>query len=210
MSTESFSTDKRKSSYGEHRSFRGVENYAIERRMGKARLFLKKLRAEYPERQLQILELGCGFWGRNLQLLKKSFPSVQFTGVDLKVTPERMPLIELIQADITQWKPTEQYDGILSLAVVEHLLDPRQHFNLIADSLRSKGLACLTTPTPPAHFVLRVLAGLRVFDPAEISDHEIYFTETGLRNLAKGSNLVVEEYNQMTFGLNQSMLLRKY
>lgn len=202
-------TEKRKVSYGEERTFRGLEDVAIRRRLVKAHRLLENLLHENPEKELQVLELGCGFWGRNLQMLSEDFAGVQFTGVDLTVAKEKTGAVNLIQADLTKWKPDRTYDGVLSLAVLEHLLDPQQHFELIAACLKKGGLAGLTTPTPPGHFVLERLAGLGIFDRAEIKDHKMYFTENGLENLAKGAGLVVEEYREMSLGMNQWMLLRK-
>jgi hypothetical protein len=57
--------------------------------------------------------------------------------------------------------------------------------------------------------VLSTLAKLGIFDGDEIRDHKSYYTEQGLRSLAAGANLKVEDYSQMSFGMNQWMLLRK-
>lgn len=209
MMAKDLAPEQRKISYGEARTFRGLEDLAIRRRLIKARKLLEILLHENPKTELQVLELGCGFWGRNLQMLSEDFAGVHFTGVDLTVAKEKTGSIDLVQADLTKWKPDRAYEGVLSLAVLEHLLDPQRHFELIAASLKTGGLAGLTTPTPPAHFVLEGLGRLGIFDRAEIKDHKMYFTEDGLRNLAKGAGLVVEEYREMSLGMNQWMLLRK-
>ncbi len=201
--------DKRKVSYGEERTFRGLEDIAIQRRLIKARRLLEILLYENPEKELHIIELGCGFWARNLQMLSEDFAGVQFSGLDLTVTKEKIGSVNLIQTDLTKWEPDRTYGGVLSLAVLEHLLDPQQHFEVIATCLMKGGLAGLTTPTPPAHFILERLARLGIFDRAEIKDHKMYFTENGLTSLAKGAGLVVEEYREMSLGMNQWMLLRK-
>ncbi len=209
MMAKDLATDKRRVSYGEERTFRGLEDVAIRRRLIKAHRLLEILLYENPEKELQVLELGCGFWGRNLQMLSEDFAGVQFTGVDLTVTKEKIGPVSLFQADLIKWKPGRAYDGVLSLAVLEHLLDPQQHFELIASCLKKGGLAGLTTPTPPAHSILERLARLGIFDRAEIKDHKMYFTENGLTNLAKGAGLALEEYREMSLGMNQWMLLRK-
>jgi trans-aconitate methyltransferase len=154
------------------------------------------------------LELGCGYWGRNLRALKEQFPSAQFTGVDLSIDQSTQDL-ELIQADLSDWKPARKYDVVLSLAVLEHLADPKKHFELLAQSLKPGGFAGITSPTPQSHIVLSTLGSLGIFDRDEIRDHKVYYTETGLRLLASEAALNVENYRPLSFGLNQWILLRK-
>lgn len=203
-------SDKRVHSYGEKRNFRGLEASAIKRRLNKASHLIKALILENPGKELHVLELGCGFWGRNLNTLSREFPKVHFTGVDLTVTDDRQEtLVNLMSADVSNWNSDRIYDGVLSLAVLEHLSDSIGHFALIKNCLKPRALAGLTTPTPSSHLVLETLAALGVFDREEINDHRAYFTETGLKTLAQESNLAVEEYAKMSLGMNQWILLRK-
>lgn len=208
MMAKQISTAKRSHSYGQQRTFRGLEDFAIRRRLFRARSFLDLLVSENPGKELQCLELGCGFWGRNLAALSQGYPGVEFTGVDLSVTSETHGF-DLIEADLTTWIPKVTYDGVLSLAVIEHLLDPQAHFDLIAKCLRKDGLAGLTTPAPQGHFVLKKLARLGIFDRQEIKDHKLYLTQTGLKALADCAGLSVEQYQEFSMGMNQWMLLRK-
>lgn len=140
--------------------------------------------------------------------LQPDYLNVKLTGVDLSVSKETDG-IKLIEADITDWKPEQIYDMVLSLAVAEHLLDPASHFALIAKCLKEGGLAGLTTPTPQADFVLRTLGKLGIFDRQEIEDHKLYLTQNGLQTLAKQAGLAVEECYTFSLGMNQWMLLRK-
>lgn len=201
-------TKTRGQAYGQGRRFKGLEAFAIGLRLKKARQLVSQLQATNPQEQITVLELGCGFWGSNLLQLSKEFPDVRFSGVDISVSSEKMPA-ELIAADLETWRPTQVYNGVLSLAVLEHLIDPLKHFELISTCLGSGGLCGLTSPTPPSHFVLSLLARLGIFDAAEIKDHKSYYTQGGIRHLSKSAGLSVEEYMQMSFGMNQWALLRK-
>jgi trans-aconitate methyltransferase len=200
--------ETRGEAYGQQRRFAGLEAFAIGLRLKKARLLVEQLIAENMG-DLSLLELGCGYWGNNLVQLSKEFPQVQFSGVDVAVSAEPVQNIHLSAANLESWRPSEAYDAVLSLAVLEHLVDPRVHFALIAACLKPKGLCALTTPTPPSHMVLSTLADLGIFDADEIRDHKSYYTEQGLRSLAAGAKLKVENYSQMSFGMNQWILLRK-
>jgi hypothetical protein len=199
---------QRDQSYGQERNFRGLEAFAIRQRVGKSRWLLDQLFADNPGRDLSVIELGCGYRATNLQALSTEFENVAFTGVDLSVNTNSAS-VELIQANLAEWKPNKRYDGVLSLAVAEHLLDPRRHFHLIADCLEKGGLAGLTTPTPQAHLLLAALSRLGVFDRDEIHDHKLYLTQTGIEGMASEAGLRVEGYSQFSLGMNQWTLLRK-
>lgn len=206
MSAKVSQIQQRHSSYGQQRNFRGLEKFAIERRLSRAHKLMDRLNSE---RQNAVLELGCGFFASNLNALSEKYPQISFTGVDIAVTEKPSEKIDLISADLRTWKPKASYDAVLSLAVIEHLTEPARHFSLISVCLRSGGLAGLTTPTPEAHRVLSLFAALGIFDKAEISDHKAYLTETGLRELASQNGLEVIEYEKFSLGFNQWLLLRK-
>lgn len=54
---------KRSLSYGQQRTFRGLEDLAIQRRLTKARRLLDQVVFKNKSETLDLLELGCGFWG---------------------------------------------------------------------------------------------------------------------------------------------------
>lgn len=197
-----------KNPYGKHRQFVGLENFAIRKRLERAQGMVQRIRKVDSKKQLSILELGCGYWGRNLEALSNTYSEIEFAGVDLAVA-NGSNKFTLIQGDLTTWSPTQTFDGVLSLAVIEHLTNPEQHFILIANALKKGGLAGLTTPTPPSHLVLSTLAWLKIFDREEIADHQLYLTEAGLRASAEQAGLEVMTYEQFSMGMNQWLLMRK-
>ncbi len=195
-------------SYGEHLRFRGLEAFAIRRRLKAARRLLDMLVKKDPNGKFDVLELGCGFWGQNLTILSEEYVNFSFTGVDLSVSKD-VAGVQLVQADVSNWKSSRKYDVVLSLAVVEHLSEPQKHFNLMAECVEKRALVGLTTPSPQSHFTLHLLARLGIFDSSEIEDHRLYLTETGIRNMAGSSNLSVEEFRTFSFGMNQWSLMCK-
>ena len=193
-------------SYGEQRKFGGLEAIAIRRRLKQAIHLLEGVAIQTPS--ANVLELGCGFWGSNLVTMKAIYPAMSFTGVDLSVSKD-VTSVQMIQGNVTSWVPNRQFDVVLSLAVVEHLPDPQNHFRLLADCVKDTGRIGLTTPTPQSHFMLKILSRLGIFDRSEIDDHKSYLTESGIQTLATISKLTVEEFYTFSFGLNQWALLRK-
>lgn len=207
MSLKSSRLDTRRASYGQQRDFRGLEKFAIQRRLRAAFVLMDKLAAE--DRDLAVLELGCGYYGNNLRALKSAYPQAKFVGVDFSVDPDQPEGIELIRADLRTWAPKTKYDAVLSLAVAEHLSEPQAHFELISNCLRSFGLAGITTPAPVAHSMLSTFARLRIFDRAEIGDHRLYLTESGMRGMAAQADLEILEYKTFSLGFNQWMMMQK-
>lgn len=197
--------------YGQTRQFKGLERFAIQRRQRIAQQAMQTLVEARSRQDLDVLELGCGYAGANLQLLAEAFPQAHYTGVDLRVAKDVVgdsPL-RLLEADVESWKPKQSYDLVISLAVVEHLVRSAAHFALIAASLTSNGLAVLTTPTPIADLPLRALARLGIFDRDEIADHKTYLTHTGIQIFCKEAGLEIVDYHLASFGMNHAALLRK-
>lgn len=200
----------RPNSYGQSRQFSGLELWAIRRRQRVALQALRGLVHARPGAELRVLELGCGYLGANLQMMAAQFPLVQFTGLDVHIFDEgTSPQIQLIQGDIEVWQPKKQYDLVMSLAVVEHLARPAEHFGVIAGCLKPDGLAVLTTPTPLADIVLRSLARAGIFDRGEILDHQTYLTESGIRSFCRRAKLEIMKYGRASFGMNHTALMRK-
>lgn len=193
-------------SYGERRIFSCIEKIAIRQRVKVAEKVLKIIYK--TKRNATVLELGCGFFGYNLLYLKSRFPQMHFIGVDLKCSSD-IDNIELIEYNIEHWKPDTKFDCVLSLAVIEHLLDLQAHFQLISLSLSDDGFAVITTPTPYAHIVLKFLSYLGIFDKREINDHKLYLTKTGITALAEKYFLEIIEFRYLSLGLNQLCILKK-
>ena len=195
-------TERRTRSYGEARSFRGLERLAIQRRQWPALKALEQLSSRPGHQAAKVLELGCGYYGRNLRLLHEKFPEADYTGVDLSVAQADAKGFRLLVGNLADWQPNQTYDLVLSLAVIEHLLDPLGHLELIAAGLKPEGIAVLTTPTPLADLPLRLLGRLGLFDYDEIDDHKAYFSKVGLHSLGQQVGLTLDSYQKASLGMN--------
>lgn len=193
--------------YGQKR-LSWIDRLTIRKRVALAGALIAQQAKNLPDRPLTVLETGCGYHALNLRILQERFPAAQFHGVDLHITDNPQAGITLMQADITQWQPAAQVEVVLSLAVVEHLLDPLQHFQLIADALLPHGAALLTTPTPPNHAVWGNLTRIGLMHD-HIDEHKLYLTHAGIRLLAERAGLAIVSYQTFQFGLNQCAVLRR-
>lgn len=204
MKLPSSSSDAK--AYGQQTLSR-IDRMTVQRRVALAKTVIQQTLNDTAV-PADILELGCGFRGLNLQVLSTQFPALNFHGVDLHVAQSNTPQISLMDADLTHWTPEKQYDVVLSLAVVEHLIEPLQHFRLIQDCLKPGGMSLLTSPTPPNHAVWGTLSSMGLIRD-EKSGHKLYLTQAGIEDLAQTAGLQILHYQTFQFGLNQWVSLRR-
>jgi trans-aconitate methyltransferase len=203
--------DTRAVSYGEHRRFRGLEQFATNRRLAFAIRAIEDLKSQGVS-PVSLLDIGCGYNAATLRAMQARFSGIQaFHGVDIRIASEvrRLPGFSIFETNLEAWRPSRTYDVVLSLAVAEHLVCPGDHFRLITSCLSPKGIAVLTTPSPPAHFVLSALTLLGLFDKAACGDHKSYLTDFGIRTHAKAAGLEVLSSKTHQFGLNQAYLFAR-
>ena len=160
--------------------------------------------------QFDVLELGCGYFGKNLQVLANRYGNASFEGIDLIVTKEpKIPNLTLIPGDISTWQPEKQFDIVLSIAVIEHLLNPLQHLQLIYDLIKPGGFSILTTPTPASHFLWHKLELLHLIDSSVGNSHVLYLTKSGFFLLAKKAGLRILEQRSFELGFNQIVVFAR-
>lgn len=73
-----------------------------------------------------VLEVGCGF-GRVGASIVAHWPYVAYTGMDVSpdlvaAAQRRIPNGELICADLATWEPDRQWDLVVSVSVLGHIL----------------------------------------------------------------------------------------
>ena len=67
-----------------------------------------------------------------------------------------------------------------------------------------------TVPTPWAKPVLEFLSyKLRLIDPSQIKDHEVYYNKTMLENALQGTGWKLDFYKRFQFGMNSFFQLKK-
>ncbi|KAA3646313.1 MAG: class I SAM-dependent methyltransferase [Chloroflexi bacterium] len=187
------------------------ERYTASQRLHVAEETLLQLQQRMGKTELSVVELGCGYYGRNLFYLRDRFPDANFLGVDLKINPGlyKYEGVYLLQADLNNWQPVQNFDCVLSLAVTEHLAEINKHFSLIESCMTNQGRAVVTSPLPQAHFLLWFLSRLRIFNPQEIDDHKLYLTRTGLQRYAQQAGLHIQGYRTISFAMHQAAILGK-
>jgi len=90
----------------------------------------------------KLLDVGCGN-GDFLMYAQKEYPHAHLTGIDFKTNTADG--IEYISGDFMDTKIDTKFDVIVSLAVIEHLSNPREFMSKITDTLNDNGVLIITT-----------------------------------------------------------------
>jgi len=94
----------------------------------------------------RVLDIGCG-WGANLAFLARERQVGLATGVTLspaqgdEIRRRALPNTELVVGDYRDFVPTERYDAVISICMMEHIATPEEarsgeHLELYRDYFR--------------------------------------------------------------------------
>jgi len=117
---------------------------------------IRKLKKSFPEKA-EILDAGSGF-GQYTYYLSSISPSWKIKGVDVKEEQiadcnqfftrlGRNNKITFEEADLTKFTEAEKYNLILSVDVMEHILEDVLVFKNFYMSLKSEGVLLISTPS---------------------------------------------------------------
>lgn len=116
----------------------------------------KELRTLGKEK-MNILDAGSGF-GQYSYRMSRMFPDARIKGVDVKqeqiddcnrffTSINLNNRVGFEYADLTKFTETDRYDLILSVDVMEHILEDELVFRNFHNSLRDKGILLVSTPS---------------------------------------------------------------
>src|SRR5262245_10379042 len=127
-----------------------------------------------------VLDIGCG-WGACLEYLATTRNAKRAVGVTLsraqaeEVNRRKIPGVECITADFMKFETNEQFDGLISICMMDHLCSPDEARNgKEVDIYRAYFKKCWELTNPGAWFGLQTILRNRV--PRNKKDLEdIYF-----------------------------------
>lgn len=174
-------------------------------------LFRYKQALKYLKKNSSVLDIGCGYNAYFLNYVSSLIS--QGVGLDISVNESKKTnKIRLIRWDLNlkNFPVVEKFDIAVCLAVLEHVLEPKNLLANIFNSLKEEGLLLLTAPTWNSKSYLEFLAfKLRIISPQEIADHKRYFNKPELVSLCSevGFREVIHSYFQL--GFNNFVLASK-
>jgi SAM-dependent methyltransferase len=176
----------------------------LTRRVGEARLAAALPHLPPAGR---VLDVGCG-----LTDLAARIPD--YTGADrnpdvLAAQKRRFPERDFYEWDIGRGaapaalQARAPFEGILLLAVLEHVLGPAEVLARLAPLLAPGGRLIATTPHPSGRWLLEAGATLGLLSSHAHDEHETLLGREALEAAGRSSGLSFVLYRRFLFGMNQ-------
>jgi 2-polyprenyl-3-methyl-5-hydroxy-6-metoxy-1,4-benzoquinol methylase len=155
----------------------------------------------------KVLDVGCG-------LTDLAARTPDYTGADrnpevLAAQRKKFPKRDFFEWDIARGAaPTEllaraPFEGILLLAVLEHVSEPSEVLARLAPLLSPSGRLIVTTPHPTGRLPLEAGAALGLLSSHAHDEHEALLGREELADAGRGAGLAIVVYRRFLFGMNQ-------
>lgn len=158
-----------------------------------------------PWLQGSVFDFGCGSGA-----LSQYVDAAGYCGYDIDAASLARARALYPQHRFVGVQPdAEQFDTVVSLAVIEHCDDPAAFLAHLAALARPGGRVALTTPHPAFEFIHDLGARIGMFSRDASEEHEALLDRKALHALAAGLGLPVLQYRRFLFGANQLIVLQR-
>lgn len=180
--------------YMRHTAFGETQRSLLDRLIAWVRL--RRILPYIPP-NTSVLDLGCGYHGDLLQSLT---PRIRRgVGIDLSVAPSPNLIAGRVDTKISL--PSNSFEVITALAIIEHVQDPETMLRECYRLLKPGGKLLITTPSLYGKPVLEFMAFLHLISKVEIDDHKRYYTQTSLRQALIKAGFSKPHVTVQPFGL---------
>jgi|SRR4029453_16160333 2-polyprenyl-3-methyl-5-hydroxy-6-metoxy-1,4-benzoquinol methylase len=165
-----------------------------------------RLNAARPYVFGRVLDWGCGNGD-----LCSFVPQEQYVGVDVDESILRMARAAYPSATfytLSAFRPSELFDTVAALAVIEHLPNPSGFLSHMKSLLRPGGRIVLTTPNPALDWVHGVGAKFGIFAKESHAEHQSLMTRPKLADAAEDAGLKMIRFERFLVGANQLAVLQ--
>jgi SAM-dependent methyltransferase len=161
-----------------------------------------------------VLEIGC----HDAATLERPNPALgRYVGTDideqaLARARQRYPDREFVRNDIDR-DPLgfdREFDVLLLVALIEHILNQRHLLEQCRAALRPGGSLVLTTPTPFGNDIVHRIGGrIGLFSRSVEEHHVVVYDKRRLRAAAEMSGFSLHHHRYFQFRCNQLAVLRR-
>ncbi len=156
-----------------------------------------------PHLQGRILDFGCGVGELARFVGPDSYVGVDIDAESLAAARQRFPR-HYFTMKMEKW---EEFDHIVMLAVLEHIVEPLELLKRLKMLLKPAGEVLLTTPHPVAKGIHNWGAKLHLFNRAAQEEHEQLLDRRGIEKIALAAGLEILHYQRFLLGFNQFVIL---
>jgi SAM-dependent methyltransferase len=176
----------------------------LTRRVGDARL-----RAALPHVPGggRVLDVGCGL--TDLPTLFDAYVGCDRNPDVLETQREKFPEKDFFEWDIARGAAPPllvregPFEGILLLAVLEHVADPAAVLSRLSPLLSPDGRLVATTPHPSGRWPLEAGAALGLLSSHAHDEHESLLGREALADAGRAAGLALVLYRRFLLGMNQ-------
>jgi len=173
-------------------------------RVGAARL---KAALPHLPRGGRVLDVGCGL--TDFAAFVPDYFGCDRDADVLAAQRERFPKKDFFEWDIARGEAPPllvregPFEGIVLLAVLEHVADPAAALSRLAPLLSPGGRLVATTPHPSGRWPLEAGAALGLLSPHARDEHETLLGRAALEEAGRSAGVSLVLYRRFLLGLNQ-------
>ena len=162
----------------------------------------QRVRAIQPYLRGKILDYGCGSGVLASLVLPENYIGYDRDENVIKIAQKEYPLHNF-QTNTVSLKSA--FDTIVSLAVIEHVPDPKDYLLELSGYLKPEKNANIicTTPHPSLEIFHTIGARLGIFSRHASEEHQTLLDQMALLKLANECQMQVKNYQRFLFGANQ-------
>lgn len=168
----------------------------------------QRLKVARPYLSGHILDVGCGSGALAALVDADHYLGVEVDEVSLQQARLLFPAHRFVSR---LPEPTEKFDSIISLAVIEHVSDPANFLRTLTVHLVESAAACIvvTTPHPSVDWVHDVGAAIGLFSKHANEEHEDLLDRAKLEIAGNQAGLKLISYRRFLLGANQIAVFKR-
>jgi 2-polyprenyl-3-methyl-5-hydroxy-6-metoxy-1,4-benzoquinol methylase len=169
----------------------------------------KRIEAALPHLAGRVLDVGCGSGALAAHVAADRYCGVDIDAESLALARRRYPDHEFREALPASG---DDFDTIVSLAVIEHVPDPARFLTELKARLGAAtgSRIVISTPRPAVDWIHTAGSAVGLFSGHASEEHEELLDRPDLERAATDSGLELESFRRFLFGANQLAVFRRH